>query len=121
MSAGVATAASGVEPLTLWLTVLALGVATYLLRSTPILLQGRRAMAPFWGRALRYVPAAVMPAMAAPMIAYDSAGAWQSDPARLCAVAVALALGYLTRSILWTIVGGLGAFWLAQGVSALLA
>jgi branched-subunit amino acid transport protein len=110
----------GIEPATLWTAIILLGLCTYLLRGAPILLQGGRPPSAFVGRVLRYVPAAVMPAIAAPMLAFDASGATQSDPARLIAAGVALTVGAATRSLIWTILSGLGALWSATAALALI-
>ena len=117
---GTAVSGGGVETVTLWTTIVLLGFCTYLLRSAPILMQGGRPSSPFVGRVLRYVPAAVMPAIAAPMLAFDAGGAVQSDPVRLIAAGTALGVGLLSRSMMWTIIAGLGAFWAATGALALI-
>lgn len=109
-----------IDTATLWLVIILLGLVTFALRSGPVLLDGV-VKGPRWAaRALRYVPAAVMPAIAGPLIAFEKSGALREDPVRWAAIAVTLVVGYLTRSILWTIFAGLGALWAAAGVSALL-
>ncbi len=105
----------------LWLTVLLLGAATYALRAAPVLLRGSSRPSPFFGRVLRYVPAAVMPAIAMPMLVFDANGALQSDPVRLSAAAVALVVGFATRSLMWTILAGLGALWSATAATMVLS
>jgi branched-subunit amino acid transport protein len=64
---------------------------------------------------LRFVPPAVLAAIVLPALAIRD-GAIQlalSNP-RPLAAAVALAVAWLTRSVIWTIAVGMGALWLAQ-------
>ena len=117
---GAAEISRSFDAQTLWLTVLLLGAATYALRAAPVLLRGSSRPSPFFGRVLRYVPAAVMPAIAMPMLVFDASGALQSDPARLLAIAAALIVGFMTRSLMWTIVAGLGALWSATAATMVL-
>ncbi|MEL6977562.1 MAG: AzlD domain-containing protein [Pseudomonadota bacterium] len=113
-----ALSAAGVSDLAFWIAVPALALGTFLLRYALIGLIADRPLPPTLARALEYVPAAVLPALAAPLLLYDETGALQSDPAKLAAIAATLAVGVATRSLLWALFAGLGALWV---ISALLA
>jgi branched-subunit amino acid transport protein len=63
-------------------------------------------------RLLRYVPMAVMPGLAAPLVVWPQATGGAPDPARLLAALVALGIGAATRSVLGAIVGGMAALYL---------
>ena len=64
-------------------------------------------------RLLRYVPVAVMPGLAAPLVVWPAATGGAPDAARLLAAAVALAIGAGFRSLLGAILGGMSALYLA--------
>ena len=101
------------ENLRIWIVILALGAGTFLIRYSFIGLVGDRAL-PRWAmRLLRYVPVAVMPAIVAPLVVWPQATGGQTDPARLVAALVALAIGAATRSVLGAIVGGMATLYLA--------
>lgn len=107
---------SGVNDTVFWIAIPLLAVGTFFLRYVMIGVLADRPLPPPLGRALHYVPAAVLPAIAAPLIAYDKTGALQSDPAKLIAIFAAVAIGGATRNLLWTIIGGMGALWAAQAM-----
>ena len=107
---------AGVSDLTFWIAVPLLAAGTFVLRYLLLGLIADRPMTGTLRRALDYVPAAVLPAIAAPLLAYDAAGAVQTDPAKLTAVAAALAVGVATRNVLATIMAGMGSLWLLQAL-----
>lgn len=106
---------AAVDPLTFWTATLLLGVGTFGLRFGMLAALSSRPPPPWLARALRFTPAAVLPALAAPLIAFDGAGAWRTDPAAWIAVVAAVGVGLATRNVLATIGAGMGAFWLAGG------
>jgi branched-subunit amino acid transport protein len=96
-----------------WTVILALGIGTYLIRFSFLGLVGDRPV-PGWAmRLLRYVPVAVLPALAAPLVVWPQASEGAPDPARIIAAATALAVGAATRSVLGAIGSGMGALYLA--------
>jgi len=96
-----------------WVVILGLGLATYAIRFSFLGLLGDRAL-PEWAlRLLRYVPVAVLPGLAAPMVVWPAATGGEPDPARLLAAAAALVVGATTRNVLGAIVAGLGTLYLA--------
>lgn len=113
--------ASAVNPWIFWIAIPALGLGTYLLRYALLGLLANATLPPGLRRALDFVPAAVLPAITTPLLLYDASGALQSDPARLTAIGAALAVGVVTRDVLWTVVVGMAALWGAQAALAALA
>jgi branched-subunit amino acid transport protein len=102
------------EAATIWVAIVAIGVGTFLIRYSFIGLVGDRRLPDWATRLLRYVPMAVMPGLAAPLVVWPQATSGESDPARVLAALVALAIGAATRSVLGAIVGGMGVLYLAQ-------
>lgn len=96
----------------IWVAILVIGVGTFLIRYSFIGLVGDRALPGWVSRLLRYVPMAVMPGILAPLVLWPQATGGATDPARLLAAAVALAIGAATRSVLGAITGGMGALYL---------
>ncbi len=91
----------------IWVVILVLGAGTFLIRYSFIGLLGDRTLPPWAQRLLRYVPAAVMPGIVAPLVVWPHATGGVPDPARLLAAAATLAIGALTRSVLGAVVGGM--------------
>lgn len=101
-----------------WATILGLGLGTFAIRFSFLGAVGGRPL-PGWAlRLLRYVPVAVMPALAAPLVVYPAATGGETDPARLAAAGVALVVGATTRNALWSIGAGMTALYLALWVGS---
>lgn len=100
----------------IWLIIAVLGTGTWLFRFSFLGLVGQRPMPAWVLRYLRYTTVAVMPGLIAPMILWPAATAGQPDPARLSAAAVALALGYWTKNVIWAFVGGMGTLYAVQAL-----
>lgn len=99
----------------LWLIILATGLITLSLRFSFIYLHGKASF-PAWFRAsLHYVPAAVLAAIVLPGLALTGGELNLSyhNP-RLLAGILAGLIAWRTRSVLATIVGGMGALWVLQ-------
>ena len=96
---------------TFWLVVVVLGVGTYLIRFSFLGLLGNRPL-PIWlVRALRYTAVAVLPALVAPAVLWPPATGGTPDPLRLLTIAVTLAAGLVTRSMIGAIAAGGIAFY----------
>ena len=95
------------ETARIWVVILALGAGTFLIRYSFIGLVGDRSLPGWAQRLLRYVPAAVMPGIVAPLVVWPHATGGEPDPARLLAAAATLAIGALTRNILAAVCGGM--------------
>lgn len=93
---------------TLWLSIAALGVGTYLIRWSFIGLAGGREFPEWAMRLLRYVPVTMIPAMVAPMVVWPRALDGQTDPFRILCALVVVAVGMTTGRLLLSIVSGIG-------------
>ena len=101
----------------LWLTILGAGAVTFALRLSFIALLGRMPIPPPLGRALRFVPAAVLTAVVVPSLFYVD-GALEVSPGneRLLAGLVAALIAWRTRSVLFTLGGGMATLWTLQAI-----
>lgn len=100
-----------------WVVILALAAGTFLMRSLPLWLHGRTPTPRWLERLLRHVPAAALTALVVPASLYTKTnGVYEVAPARIIAAAVALLVALRTRSMLWTLVTGMTALWIAQAV-----
>ena len=110
--------ATAYGPLGVWTAIVAVGVATYLVRLSFIYLFGRiDAVPPAVTRALRYVPAAVLAALVVPSVVSVEptlVGTFTAD--RLLAGVAATVVAWRTEDVTATIVVGLVALWLARFV-----
>jgi branched-subunit amino acid transport protein len=88
-----------------------MALVTYLTRVTMIVALGR-GMPPLLKRWLRYVPAAVLAALVVPATLAPQG----RIEVRLSALAVSVGalVAWRTRSVVWTIVGGMITFWLLR-------
>ncbi len=103
--------------MTLWLTIVAAGLLTFLIRLSFIALLGRLTMPEWFHRALRFVPAAVLSAIIVPELVIRNAVLDVSPfNARLLAGVVAGAVAWRTRNVLLTIVAGMLALLVLQAV-----
>jgi len=101
-----------------WTVVALLALGTYALRLSFIQLYGTvEAFPPWVERALAYVPAAVMAALVFPaLFALDGTVAGLVN-ARVLAGGLAAVVAWRTRSMLLTIVVGMGVLWLVTALS----
>ncbi len=99
----------------LWLTILGAGAVTFALRLSFIALLGRVRIPPSLGRALRFVPAAVLTAMVIPLLLYEDGALEVSlGNERLLAGLVAALIAWRTRNVLLTLGGGMATLWILQ-------
>jgi len=99
----------------LWGVIALIGLITFAIRLSFIALFGRfDEIPPRLGRALRYVPAAVLAALVAPefVTLQPAAGGLAVD--KLLAGGVAAAVAWHTEDIFATILSGMGALWAAR-------
>jgi branched-subunit amino acid transport protein len=101
--------------MTLWLTIIGMGLITYFLRLGPIELLERFPLSDELRRALRFVPAAVLSAIILPEVV-QPAGVLDLSLGneRLLAGLVAVVAAWYTRNVLWTIGVGMVTLWLVQ-------
>ncbi len=98
----------------LWLTIIAMGVVTYLVRLSFILAWGKFEMPSMVRRSLRYVPPAVLSAIILPELLRPNASPidFSFGNVRWIAGLVAALVAWRTRNALLTIVVGMFVFWL---------
>lgn len=95
----------------LWLLFAAMGVVTLALRASFLLLQDRLTLPPLLREALAYVPPAVLAALVLPALVEPGGVAVGPVDARLPSGLVAIAVAWRTKSVLATIVTGMGTLW----------
>ena len=101
----------------LWLTILGAGAVTFALRLSFIALLGRLQIPPTLGRALRFVPAAVLTAVVIPLLFYENGALEVSlGNARLLAGLVAALIAWRSRSVPLTLGGGMATLWALQAI-----
>ncbi len=105
---------------TIWMIFIAIGIGTYGLRLSFILVVGRMEdLPPQFSGMLRFIPATVLAALIAPTLAVLSV-----DPGvgldvaytRVVACLVAVGIAWRTENVLATICGGLVVLWGVQAV-----
>lgn len=103
--------------MTLWLTVIGMGLITYAIRLSVIILQERVPIPALVRQALRYVPAAVLSAIIFPeMLQPGGVLDLSLGNARLLAGIIAAIVAWRTGNILLTIAVGMGTLWLLQAI-----
>ncbi len=101
------------EPtLNLWLTILACGIATFLIRLSFIAIHGRVTMPLWFVRALTFVPVAILSAITLPELVFQNGAVNLSllNP-RLFAGIVAVLVAWRTKNVLVTIAVGMAVLW----------
>lgn len=106
-----------IETTELWIVIIGLAIGSYLLRFLFIGLAGDRQLPPWLLRHLRYTAVAILPAMVAPLAVWPAATGGQTDPARLIAAAVTLAVGLWSKNVLASVISGAGALWLLSALA----
>ncbi len=96
----------------LWFVIIGLGLGSFALRFVFIGLIGDRQMPAWLMRHLRYTAVAVLPALVAPLIVWPAATGGETDPARLVAALVALAIGIIWRNTLAAIIASFATLYL---------
>jgi branched-subunit amino acid transport protein len=95
----------------LWLLIGAMAVITFGLRASFLLAANRLTLPTLAGRALAYVPPAVLAAIVAPALTGAPEGVPGSVAARPIAAAIAALVAWRTRSVLATFAVGMAALW----------
>ncbi|WP_293209726.1 AzlD domain-containing protein [Parvibaculum sp.] len=103
---------------TIWLSLLALGLGTFLLRLSFVELAGRFVIPAGLTKALRFLPAAVLSAIILPAILRVEPGAlyFGLDNPRLAAGVLAALVAWTTKSVLATLAIGMSTLWLTQAL-----
>lgn len=101
----------------LGLIIVGMGVVTYAIRLSLILLLGRFRVPPLVQRALRFVPPAVLAALIFPELLLPG-GTLMFSPgnARLLAGLLAGVVAWQSKNVLLTIAVGMAALWVLQAV-----
>lgn len=101
--------------MSLWLTVIAAGVLTFLIRLSFISLPANWEMPPLAQRALSFVPPAVMTAIVFPeLLVRDAHVAADLHNHRLLAGVIAILVTWRFKKIMPTIMAGMAVLWLLQ-------
>lgn len=102
----------------IWLTIIGMGLITYAIRLTPIVLLERFELSSPIRQALKFVPAAVLSAIIFPEL-FMPEGTIDISFAneRLLAGLIAALVAWRTKNVLWTIGTGMVALWLLQWLS----
>lgn len=100
-----------------WLLIGIIGLGTYLMRLSFVALFGRHGVPAVLAAPLRYVAPAVLAALVAPAVVapggvLDVGAGNPRTPAMVVAIVVAIR----TRSVIWTILAGMGSLWLWAAV-----
>lgn len=94
----------------IWLTIFIIGILTFGIRLSFIVILDRWQPPPIVERALRFVPVAVLSAIIAPELSLRNGILDLSlGNLRLIAGLVAMLVAWYTKSIIWTILAGMGA------------
>ncbi len=95
--------------------ILVTGAGTYFSRSIFILALANRRLPPTLRRALEYVGPAVLGALIVTMLITPEGGK-SPGPAELCALACAAIVARGTRNHIYTLLAGMGVFWLLRAL-----
>lgn len=90
----------------LWTVIIGLGLGSFCLRFTFLGLIGDRQMPEWLLRHLRYTAVAILPGLVAPLVVWPAATEGQFDLPRVSAALVALAVGYVSKNVLFAMLGG---------------
>jgi branched-subunit amino acid transport protein len=99
-----------------WLVAVLLGLGTFLIRFSFILIVDKVSFPEAVVRMLRFIPASVLPAIIVPAVLLHGTDGNPVGLARPVAALVAVLVAWKTRSILVTILSGMGVLWLLRAV-----
>lgn len=99
-------------PVSIFLTILGMGLVTFLIRLLPLLLAGRLKL-PKWAlQAMRYIPPAVLTAIIVPdLLLPGGVLSLTLANGRLIAGILAAAVAWRSRNVLLTVAVGMGVLW----------
>jgi branched-subunit amino acid transport protein len=105
--------------MTIWVVIVTVGIFTFAVRASFVLLQGEREFPEGLRRALRFVPASVLAAIVWPaVLAPDRQLDLSPANLQIYAAAVAVLVAWRTRNILATIASGMATLWVLQAILA---
>lgn len=104
-----------------WLTALMLGVGTFAIRACFIFFRGNILENDKIKKLLSFIPVAIFPALVTPMAYFhDGKSELLLGKERLACLLLASIVGLVTKSVIWTVVSGLGLLYLiTQGIVGL--
>lgn len=94
-----------IDKTTLWIVIFALGLGSFLLRFAFLGFVGDRPLPAWMVRHLRYTAVAILPALVAPLVVF-SGETGGTEPTRVAAAVVTLAVGIWTRNVFAAIGAG---------------
>jgi len=101
----------------LLIVITGMGVITYAIRLSMIVLSGQIQLNDQLQRALRYVPPAVLSAIIVPeMVQPGGTLDLSLGNERLLAGLIAIAVAWVTKNMIWTVATGMIALWILQAV-----
>ncbi len=99
----------------LWVLMLVMGAITFAIRTAFLILPASTKLPETLERALKYVVAAVLPALVIPDVLFRAPPlGWAFDPVRLIAAAVAVGVALWTKNVLATLASGMAVLWLLK-------
>ena len=102
-----------------WLAIIGMGILTYAIRLTPILLMERVQIRGVAQQALRFVPTAVLSAIIFPeLLILNGKLDVSLGNERLLAGLLASIVAWRTKNVLWTVVAGMAILWILQALGA---
>ena len=102
----------------LWLIIIGMGVITYAIRLSMIVMSGQIQLGDHLQRALRFVPPAVLSAIILPeMVQPGGTLDLSLGNERLLAGLIAIVVAWTTKNMIWTVAIGMGALWILQAIA----
>ena len=102
----------------LWLIIIGMGVITYAIRLSMIIMSGQIQLSDNLQRALHYVPPAVLSAIILPeMVQPGGTLDLSLGNERLLAGLLAILVAWFTRNMIWTVAVGMIALWILQALT----
>ena len=103
----------------LWLIIIGMGVITYTIRLSMIVVSGQVQLSDQLQRALRYVPPAVLSAIILPeMVQPGGTLDISLGNERLLAGLIAIVVAWYTQKMIWTVAIGMITLWLLQAITS---
>ncbi|NCF64955.1 MAG: AzlD domain-containing protein [Chloroflexi bacterium] len=103
----------------LWLIIIGMGVITYTIRLSMIVMSGQVQLSDQLQRALRYVPPAVLSAIILPeMVQPGGTLDISLGNERLLAGLIAIVVAWYTQNMIWTVAIGMITLWLLQAITS---
>lgn len=101
-----------------WMNVVLLAIGTLMIRSSIILASARIKISPRIKELFSFIPTAILPALAAPMVFYhEGAVDWLQGKERLVILFLATGVAVFTKKMIFTLVFGLLALYFLTQLS----